>query len=1440
MIICPNNVTNTTQAQRLVDWQRRKGLDAYYVTTSTTGTTESLIRSYISTEYNNTNGALEYVCFFGDPGASSTYSTPTNASHFDNDYGVLSPSGGPNSDPVPDIAVGRLPSESDLTLEALVTKTINYESNPYSGDPTWTKRAYCAAHTAQIHSNPSTKEYTRQIMLQADMNCPAVAVYPSGISETQVNGILDDLLSVFNHRMSWISEMVNTDLSTAPAVGGNATTGGALPFVYSMTCGTGNFQSGGQGLSEEWVIPPTQTPASPRGAIGCVGLQGSGTHVPYNNIVDAGAMYGIFALDIHEMGVINIAGKLELYKNYAAFDITPVNNFCWWSNLMGDPATKIWTKSLFTTNVAHAATINRGTNNVTVTVTNPLLQNVEGALVCLQKGTETFVRGYTNANGVVNLPVATPTTGTMLVTVTKDDQRPYLGSITVSNVAANLAFNTVSIDDDNLSGTIGNNDDILNPGETIDLNINITNTGTSTTVTGINATLSTTSPGIAIVNGSRTYANIASGGNANPSAPFRIAVTSVFNGEPISLYLNLNTDQGLFTVRLDLTPSAADVAYTSFTFGGPGGNLNPNESGTFTPTITNSGSRQLLGADGILRSLDPRVSVTDSVGVFGNINAGATGNSNTNTFSIVISSAMFNGHQTPMQLVVYDDNGFRDSVNFDLTIGSFATTSPSGPDAYGYYAFDNTETQPVSAPSIYEWIEIAPAFGGPGTSLAMTDVAEDDDDTQVLSLPFNFTFYGNNFSQITVCSNGWIAFGSYPTMIDFRNYRMGSPIGPPNMVAAYWDDLRVTGASENVYYYYNAADDYYVIEWRARTLWTSVVEIFQIILYDPASYPSATGDGKIKVQYNTVNLNANNATNDNPYASVGIQNENHAIGLDYYYWNAYGPGAATLTGGRAIMYTTDESGQLSPTVEVATPNGGESYYLGQPFNILWSSSAISGNVNIQLNRTYPGGAWEDLFLGTSNDGVQSWSPFGAATASARVRVVSVDFPAVGDTSDANFSLITPTVSLTTPNGGEFYSPGDHVEIIWSAVGLGAAKVELNRSYPGGAWEILSNSAPGALSWTATGPSTNNARIRVSGVAYPSAFDESNASFTIGQAPVVTHKQKSDQSSGAATFVALIEDDVFGTNVLRLYYRLVGGGAFDSLTFAATGNTDEVAVTIPALLDGNYEYYVNDVDAEGLSDRVPDSGTYKFQVGNVCTPWVQHDDGTAENYNWVDGPDFEWAVYYDVTSYPFDLCAIQYAVNPTAPTAMKASVVVTVYLADGPGNTPGTVVARDTTGTVNAIGGLPAGPAWTNVVMGSVTVTGPFYVSVKNIEPRECAVAFALDTNTPSGDSYYYDACDEVWYPESAATENARNGNRMIRVSGGSLDAPTITIISSASDVILRWATTGAPYYKIYSSTNVNGPYATLVGTTTNTTFTHVGIANSQLQNFYIVVSSATP
>jgi uncharacterized repeat protein (TIGR01451 family) len=56
----------------------------------------------------------------------------------------------------------------------------------------------------------------------------------------------------------------------------------------------------------------------------------------------------------------------------------------------------------------------------------------------------------------------------------------------------------------------------------------------------------------------------------------------------------------------------------------------------------------------------------------------------------------------------------------------------------------------------------------------------------------------------------------------------------------------------------------------------------------------------------TVNPVAGPTSSDNPYFTTGIENHDHNIGLQYAYWNVYVPGAATLTTGRAIKFTTVE------------------------------------------------------------------------------------------------------------------------------------------------------------------------------------------------------------------------------------------------------------------------------------------------------------------------------------------------------------------------------------------------------------------------------------------------------------------------------------------------------------------------------------------------------
>ena len=90
-------------------------------------------------------------------------------------------------------------------------------------------------------------------------------------------------------------------------------------------------------------------------------------------------------------------------------------------------------------------------------------------------------------------------------------------------------------------------------------------------------------------------------------------------------------------------------------------------------------------------------------------------------------------------------------------------------------------------------------------------------------------------------------------------------------------------------------------------------------------------------------------------------------------------------------------------IDVASPNGGESWGIDSKKRINWTSSGLSGKVKIQLSTTN-GDSWIDIVTDADNDGTERWTVKGPGTSLARIRVCSVDGSGVCDASDANFTI----------------------------------------------------------------------------------------------------------------------------------------------------------------------------------------------------------------------------------------------------------------------------------------------------------------------------------------------------------------------------------------------------------------------------------------------------
>lgn len=330
------------------------------------------------------------------------------------------------------------------------------------------------------------------------------------------------------------------------------------------------------------------------------------------------------------------------------------------------------------------------------------------------------------------------------------------------------------------------------------------------------------------------------------------------------------------------------------------GTIDPGESFLLWTNLVNIGQATAYGVTGVISTSDSTVFISDSISEFGDILPGDSA-SNLKPYVASISPQAGNNTVVNFNLVLNDSLNNCWSYNVSVYF-NFPSSGETGPDPYGYYIYDNTDTLSGYAP-VYQWFEIA----GCGTTI--TRVTNADADTETISLPFTFKFYGINYTSIGVCSNGFVEMGTSTHRFG-SNGAIPASGGPKRLIAPFWDDINPYLYGD-VYQYYDSQNHRFIIEYYqcAHYEQPSIRETFQIVLLDPAYYPTPTGDGEILFLYNTVS-NASSCT-------IGIEDHTETRGLQYLCNNVYARNASNLTAGRALLITTKIPIRItSPWVEV--------------------------------------------------------------------------------------------------------------------------------------------------------------------------------------------------------------------------------------------------------------------------------------------------------------------------------------------------------------------------------------------------------------------------------------------------------------------------------------------------------------------------------------------
>ncbi len=867
----------------LLEWRRQQGYNVLTVSTQVSGNTTTGVKNYIQDVFDTCDPPLEYVVLAGD--ADGSYLVPAwreTVSGYngegDHYYTMLA-----GDDLLADVHIGRLSFRTTTELTGIVDKIVTYETDPPTSDSGWFTRAGLtgdpgASGITTIFVNQWVKSHL------LDLGYTQIDTIWGGNFASLMTASINQGLTAFGYR----GYVGMSGFGTGHI--GSLNNGYKLPFAVIPTCASGSFWSSDNAPSEAFLRNPNG------GGIGSIGTATTGTHTRFNNCYYMGTWDGALFSAGHQLGVAHTSGKLAVYINYSGWQGNIAEIWSVWNNLMGDPATPMWTALPGDLDVAYPDVVPDGAVSVPVYVTSNNI-SVQGAMVALYKAGEVQSAGYTDYTGSVNLPLAGYTTGQLKVTVTMPGYVPYSGSLNIGTVATYPALAGITVDDDSIDDSSGNDDGVVNPGESIELTTALHNYGESG-VSAVSAVLSTTDPYVTLTDDSETYGDISSGQTVWCAEDFDFTVLpSAPDGHVINF--ELTPDNGATTwpaSLIQLTIASSSFEYEEFTWSGGGLTPDPGENGQLLLSINNSGSLDAIGVQATLETSSPWIVVTDDAANYGTINAGATAENLFDTFYLEIAGECFNGHPAAFRLTLEFSGGHVATTEFNLTIGAVESSDPLGPDAYGYYAFDNTDAGYPYVPG-YWWTELDPNYGGSGISAGLDDFGWEQDDIETFALPFTFQYYGQAYNEVSICSNGFIALGR-TSLKPYRNFSIPGINAPPNMIAPYWDNLYQSGTNM-VYYKSDPENGRFLVEWsRLRAQQNNAVQNVQVILYDPAMHPTATGDGRIKFQYQQVA----NSDNVNGYATVGIMNSDLTDGLCYTYANSYPDGAASLAAGRAISF----------------------------------------------------------------------------------------------------------------------------------------------------------------------------------------------------------------------------------------------------------------------------------------------------------------------------------------------------------------------------------------------------------------------------------------------------------------------------------------------------------------------------------------------------------
>ncbi len=860
----------------LVEWKRQAGHKVQILTFDPRVITKVMLKNQIRDIYNESH--FSYLILIGNEEVDPPLEIPYDPEFYDNYFGQLD-----GNDPIADVAVGTYNCLTVDNLTCAIRRTISYEKNPDIENRVWFSKGFVGVGHCSVPEDLSPSYSGKWV--KSVLERKGYDVTSTFFSDNEDNDFSPEIAELYNDGVNMIIVRGHQNDFDPQDIGAH----GVYPFHFMVSSST--ISQGGWGSFNRTFR--MGTPDVMRGPSAGFGHNPS----PRTNI--ANAIVGGLAEGLFEKGIRSF-GWARNYLTAKIPIVMPADQgqlvTRYWGTLRyyGDPGQEPWIGVPSGVEVdGDDLWTGQSALNLRVRRQN---QVVSGATVTLYAANQFQVTGITDANGRVVLAWDNPEFERQqpILTVTGEGIYPFQRQLEPRDGVRLVVTDYEVLDETN-------NEVELNPGDRIGLSVTYSNIGNVPTMEN-EENWEFASPFIA---GQFVPVRVPA---LDPGESIVIELEPVEDDSPRVSSTTPNKTQIHTCIRNDFAGIsfevlAPDLVREELILEGE---LIPAGAVRLWMTLQNNGDSRAVQVSGRLSTTSGFIDIIDERGLWDDIGIGETMEEIDN-FSFSINEDAIPGSVAEFVLEIDTDTRSGMKIPIQIKLEEREAQHPVGPDKYGYIGIENGDENTVWADApVFDWIDINP-LGGEFEGERLDFPAQGEEDSSVvIDLPFVFGYYGQGFRQITVCNNGWIAMGDQSGLKNQQNWPLPGYNGAWGMIAPFWDRLFMQTQMDGVFIYFDEQNHKIIIQWQTGTKdddrnWFA--NAFQVVLFDPAHHETATGDGPILFQYNTVN-DVQGDFEANFKCSVGISSPDGKDGLTYSYWGMPAVGARNLAANQAVLWTT--------------------------------------------------------------------------------------------------------------------------------------------------------------------------------------------------------------------------------------------------------------------------------------------------------------------------------------------------------------------------------------------------------------------------------------------------------------------------------------------------------------------------------------------------------